>query len=207
MSWDGIEFWFPPPNIVNDELYPWIKISVEYLSWPDCSSFHFLVVSCPSTYTCAPFFKYCWTTFTSPSLKTTTLCHSVFSFFSPVFLSFHDWLVATSQSWKDKNTGEKKEKTEWHRVVVFNEGLVNVVQQYLKKGAQVYVEGQLTTRKWKDEQSGQDKYSTEILIQGYNSSLTMLGGGNQNSIPSQDNKQSFDDSSMAQNELDDDIPF
>ena len=86
--------------------------------------------------------------------------------------------LATSQSWKDKNTGERKEKTEWHRVVVFNEGLVNVVQQYLKKGAQVYVEGQLTTRKWKDEQSGQDKYSTEIVIQGYNSSLTMLGGGN-----------------------------
>ena len=85
--------------------------------------------------------------------------------------------LATSQSWKDKNTGEKKEKTEWHRVVVFNEGLVNVVQQYLKKGAQIYVEGQLTTRKWKDEQSGQDKYSTEIVIQGYNSSLTMLGGG------------------------------
>ena len=115
--------------------------------------------------------------------------------------------LATSQSWKDKNPGEKKEKTEWHRVVVFNEGLVNVVQQYLKKGAQVYVEGQITTRKWKDEQSGQDKYSTEILIQGYNSSLTMLGGGNQNSIASQVNKQSFDDSSMAQNELDDDIPF
>ena len=86
--------------------------------------------------------------------------------------------LATSQSWKDKNTGERKEKTEWHRVVVFNEGLVNVVHQYLKKGAQVYVEGQLTTRKWKDEQSGQDKYSTEIVIQGYNSSLTMLGGGN-----------------------------
>ena len=85
--------------------------------------------------------------------------------------------LATSQSWKDKNTGEKKEKTEWHRIVVFNEGLVNVVQQYLKKGAQIYVEGQLTTRKWKDEQSGQDKYSTEIVIQGYNSSLTMLGGG------------------------------
>ena len=114
--------------------------------------------------------------------------------------------LATSQSWKDKNTGEKKEKTEWHRVVVFNEGLVNVVQQYLKKGAQVYVEGQLSTRKWKDEQSGQDKYSTEILIQGYNSSLTMLGGGNQNSIPSQD-KQNFDDNSIAQNDMDDDIPF
>ena len=115
--------------------------------------------------------------------------------------------LATSQSWKDKNTGEKKEKTEWHRIVVFNEGLVNVVQQYLKKGAQIYVEGQLSTRKWKDEQSGQDKYSTEILIQGYNSSLTMLGSGGQGSISSQDNKQNFDDSSMPQNELDDDIPF
>ena len=116
--------------------------------------------------------------------------------------------LATSQSWKDKNTGEKKEKTEWHRIVVFNEGLVNVVQQYLKKGAQVYVEGQLSTRKWKDEQSGQDKYSTEILIQGYNSSLTMLGGGNQNNIGSQESKQSFDDSPAPdQSGLDDDIPF
>ena len=116
--------------------------------------------------------------------------------------------LATSHSWKDKNTGEKKEKTEWHRVVVFNEGLVNVVQQYLKKGAQVYVEGQLSTRKWKDEQSGQDKYSTEILIQGYNSSLTMLGGGNQNNIASQDSKQNFDDAPAPdQSGLDDDIPF
>ena len=116
--------------------------------------------------------------------------------------------LATSQSWKDKNTGEKKEKTEWHRIVVFNEGLVNVVQQYLKKGAQVYVEGQLSTRKWKDEQTGQDKYSTEILIQGYNSSLTMLGGGSQNSIPSQETKQNPDDNNIAsQDSLDDDIPF
>ena len=116
--------------------------------------------------------------------------------------------LATNQNWKDKNTGEKKEKTEWHRIVVFNEGLVNVVQQYLKKGAQIYVEGQLNTRKWKDEQSGQDKYSTEIIIQGYNSSLVMLGGGNQNSITSQDSKQKFEDTSqVAQNELDDDIPF
>jgi single-strand DNA-binding protein len=116
--------------------------------------------------------------------------------------------LATSQSWKDKNTGEKKEKTEWHRIVVFNEGLVNVVQQYLKKGAQVYIEGQLTTRKWKDEQSGQDKYSTEILIQGYNSSLTMLGGGSQNNIGSQDTNQSIENNSPAgQNDLDDDIPF
>ena len=116
--------------------------------------------------------------------------------------------LATSQSWKDKNTGERKEKTEWHRIVVFNEGLVNVVQQYLKKGAQVYIEGQLSTRKWKDEQSGQDKYSTEILIQGYNSSLTMLGGGSQNNIGSQDTNQSIENNSPAgQNDLDDDIPF
>ena len=113
-----------------------------------------------------------------------------------------------NQSWKDKNTGEKKEKTEWHRVVVFNEGLVNVVQQYLKKGAQVYVEGQLTTRKWKDEQSGQDKFSTEIVIQGYNSSLTMLGGGNsgggiQNDTTQQNN---IEDSSQV-SDMDDEIPF
>ena len=117
--------------------------------------------------------------------------------------------LATSQSWKDKNSGEKKEKTEWHRIVVFNEGLVNVVQQYLKKGAQIYIEGQLTTRKWKDEQSGQDKYSTEIVIQGYNSSLTMLGGNNQaNNIPSQDNSKSIEESSQdISKDLDDDIPF
>ena len=117
-------------------------------------------------------------------------------------------ILATSQSWKDKNTGEKKEKTEWHRVVVFNEGLVNVVQQYLKKGAQVYVEGQLSTRKWKDEKSGQDKYSTEILIQGYNSSLTMLGGGNQNSTSTQTAKQNTETTSQEiSHEMDDDIPF
>ena len=116
--------------------------------------------------------------------------------------------LATSQSWKDKNTGEKKEKTEWHRIVVFNEGMVNVVQQYLKKGAQVYIEGQLSTRKWKDEQSGQEKYSTEILIQGYNSSLTMLGGGSQNNIASQDTNHSIESNSPAnQNDMDDDIPF
>ena len=73
--------------------------------------------------------------------------------------------VATSQSWKDKSTGERKEKTEWHRIVIFNEGLVNVVQQYLKKGANVYIEGQLTTRKWRDEKLGQDRYSTEVVLQ------------------------------------------
>ena len=119
--------------------------------------------------------------------------------------------LATSQSWKDKNSGEKKEKTEWHRIVVFNEGLVNVVQQYLNKGAQVYIEGQLSTRKWKDEQSGQDKYSTEILIQGYNSSLTMLGGGGrgiQNDNSSETiSKNSDEASQIEQNDLDDEIPF
>ena len=120
--------------------------------------------------------------------------------------------LATSQSWKDKNTGEKKEKTEWHRVVVFNEGLVNVVQQYLKKGAQVYIEGQISTRKWKDEQSGQDKYSTEVIIQGYNSSLTMLGGGGggaiSNDATAQQTSKNTDESSQStQNDLDDEIPF
>ena len=117
--------------------------------------------------------------------------------------------IATSQSWKDKSTGERKEKTEWHRVVIFNEGLVNVVQQYLKKGANVYVEGQLSTRKWKDESSGQDKYSTEIVLQGYNTTLTMLGGGNtgggiQNDTAQQNN---IEDSSQVSNDMDDEIPF
>ena len=119
--------------------------------------------------------------------------------------------LATSQTWKDKSSGEKKEKTEWHRIVVFNEGLVNVVQQYLKKGAQIYVEGQLSTRKWKDEKSGQDKYSTEILIQGYNSSLTMLGGGGgiQNDNTSREISNNSDDKhQVQQNDQDDDeIPF
>ena len=120
--------------------------------------------------------------------------------------------LATSQSWKDKNTGEKKEKTEWHRIVVFNEGLVNVVQQYLKKGAQVYIEGQLSTRKWKDEKSGQDKYSTEVVIQGYNSSLTMLGGGGSTSSVNDSSSQQIsknhdDGSQVPQNDLDDEIPF
>ena len=86
--------------------------------------------------------------------------------------------------------------------------MVNVVKQYLKKGAQVYVEGQISTRKWKDENTGQDKYSTEVVIQGYNSSLTMLGGGNNSSIANQDNTQSAETTSQAsQNDLDDEIPF
>ena len=118
--------------------------------------------------------------------------------------------LATSQSWKDRNSGEKKEKTEWHRIVVFNEGLVNVVQQYLKKGAQVYIEGQLSTRKWKDEQTGQDKYSTEIILQGYNSTLTMLGGSNSNNIANSSSSKNndFDQTDQQKNtDLDDEIPF
>ena len=119
--------------------------------------------------------------------------------------------LATSQSWKDKSSGEKKEKTEWHRVVIFNEGLVNIVQQYLKKGANIYVEGALTTRKWKDESSGQDKYSTEVVLQGYNSSLTLLDGKSKsdNSNLVTENKSSLpnDDIQSANNDLDDEIPF
>ena len=116
--------------------------------------------------------------------------------------------LATSQNWKDKNTGEKKQKTEWHRVVIFNEGLVNIVQQYLKKGSQVYIEGQLSTRKWKDEQSGQDKYSTEIVLQGYNSSLTMLSGrSGVESINQETSSATKDDMQSSSNDLDDEIPF
>jgi single-strand DNA-binding protein len=83
--------------------------------------------------------------------------------------------VATSDSWRDKSSGERKEKTEWHRVVIFSEGLVRVAEQYLRKGSKVYLEGSLQTRKWQD-QSGQDKYSTEVVLQGFNSTLTMLDG-------------------------------
>jgi single-strand DNA-binding protein len=87
--------------------------------------------------------------------------------------------VATTESWRDKATGERREKTEWHSVVIFNEGLCRVAEQYLKKGAKVYIEGQLQTRKWQG-QDGQDRYSTEVVLQGFNSTLTMLdsrGGG------------------------------
>ena len=116
--------------------------------------------------------------------------------------------LATSQNWKDKNTGEKKQKTEWHRVVIFNEGLVKVVQQYLKKGSQVYIEGQLSTRKWKDEQSGLDKYSTEVVLQGYNSTLTMLGSRSEVENNNQNISSSpKDEAPSIPNDLDDEIPF
>ena len=119
--------------------------------------------------------------------------------------------IATSNTWKDKNTGEKKEKTEWHRVVVFSEGLVNVIQQYVKKGAQVYIEGQLTTRKWKDEKSGTDRYSTEVVLQGFNSSFKILSSKNNQIDGNQDINQEKsplpNDNNIPSNDLDDEIPF
>ena len=117
--------------------------------------------------------------------------------------------VATSESWKDKNTGERKEKTEWHRVVIFNEGLVGVVQKYLKKGAQVYIEGQLNTNKYTDS-NGQEKYSTQIVLQGYNSSLTMLDGKNSSSGDSKKLESSqlpSDDMPDISQDPDDKVPF
>jgi len=119
--------------------------------------------------------------------------------------------LATSNTWKDKNTGEKKEKTEWHRVVIFNEGLVNVVQQYVKKGAQVYIEGQITTRKWKDEKSGLDRYSTEVVLQGFNSSFKILSSKNSQIENIQDNQSEKsalpNDENVPSSDLDDEIPF
>jgi single-strand DNA-binding protein len=117
--------------------------------------------------------------------------------------------VATSESWKDKNTGEKKEKTEWHRVVIFNEGLVSVVQKYLKKGAQVYIEGQLNTNKYTDS-NGQEKYSTQIVLQGYSSSLTMLDGKNSSSGDSkklESTQLPSDDMPDISQDPDDKVPF
>ena len=119
--------------------------------------------------------------------------------------------LATSNTWKDKNTGEKKEKTEWHRVVIFNEGLVNVIQQYVKKGAQVYIEGQLTNRKWKDEKSGLDRYSTEIVLQGFNSTFKILSSKSNQIEKLQDNKVEKsslpNEQNTSSNDLDDEIPF
>ena len=119
--------------------------------------------------------------------------------------------LATSNTWKDKNTGERKEKTEWHRVIIFNEGLVNVVQQYVRKGAQVYIEGQLTTRKWRDEKSGTDKYSTEVVLQGFNSSFKILSsksGQIENIQESKNDKSSLpNEENIPSNDLDDEIPF
>jgi single-strand DNA-binding protein len=127
--------------------------------------------------------------------------------------------VATSETWRDKATGERREKTEWHRVVIFNEGLCKVAEQYLKKGSKVYLEGSLQTRKWQD-QSGQDRYSTEVVLQGFNAVLTMLdraggGGGESYDQGSNDFGASGPTSrerkpAMAgakRDDLDDEIPF
>lgn len=130
--------------------------------------------------------------------------------------------IATSETWRDKNSGERKEKTEWHRVVIFSEPLCKIVEQYLKKGAKVYIEGALQTRKWTD-QSGVEKYSTEVVLQGFNSTLTMLdgrsggGGGNFADEPGGDFGSSGPVSSAprrpvaagggGRNDMDDDIPF
>jgi single-strand DNA-binding protein len=110
--------------------------------------------------------------------------------------------VATSESWRDKNSGERKEKTEWHRVVIFNEGLCKIAESYLKKGSKVYIEGQLQTRKWTD-QSGADKYSTEVVLQGFNGNLTMLDGSGER----QSGGTSYDRGSSHDPDDDPEIPF
>ena len=134
--------------------------------------------------------------------------------------------IATSESWRDKNSGERREKTEWHRVVVFNEGLCKIIEQYLKKGSKIYLEGALQTRKWTDN-NGQDRYSTEVVLQGFNGTLTMLdgrseggggGGGSwdQSSGSSGGGGGNFGQSGpsggggappMGGNDMDDEIPF
>ena len=135
--------------------------------------------------------------------------------------------IATSETWKDRNTGERREKTEWHSVAIFQEGLVRIAEQYLKKGSKVYIEGQLQTRKWQD-QSGQDKYSTEVVLQGFGGTLTMLdgrdggggggnygggGGGSADQMGYDDRGGDFGGGSGGQSspapsrDLDDEIPF
>lgn len=127
--------------------------------------------------------------------------------------------VATSDSWRDKATGERRERTEWHRVVIFNEGLCKIAEQYLKKGSKVYLEGQLQTRKWED-QAGQERYSTEVVLQGFNSQLTMLdtrsGGGMSEGAGGHSSSGDFGQSAPLergggggnfQADLDDEVPF
>jgi single-strand DNA-binding protein len=129
--------------------------------------------------------------------------------------------LATTESWKDKSSGERKDKTEWHRVVIFNQALVNVAKQYLKKGAKVYLEGALQTRKWVDN-NGTDKYTTEIVLQGFNSSFTMLDGSSNSSANNQGYSPAKPSSNPApsgqkgnkdanlqnfEDEFDDEIPF
>lgn len=126
--------------------------------------------------------------------------------------------IATSESWKDKNTGERKENTQWHRVVIFNQGLVNVAQNYLKKGSKVYIEGQLENRSWDDPKTGEKKYTTEVVLRPFRGELTMLdgkGGGGASSF-SDSGSSSYNPgpsssaparSSAPVDELEDEIPF
>ena len=118
--------------------------------------------------------------------------------------------IATSKRWKDKQTQEYKDKTEWHKVVIFGEGLVDIVEKYVKKGSKIYIEGELQTRKWSDQQ-GNDRYTTEVILQGYNSTLTLLDNrGNTNqSIENKSEDISVEDNSekSSDSNIDDDIPF
>jgi single-strand DNA-binding protein len=124
--------------------------------------------------------------------------------------------VATSETWRDRDTGERRERTEWHRVVIFSEGLAKVAEQYLKKGARIYVEGQLQTRKWQDQQ-GQDRYSTEVVLQGFNCQLVMLdktgggadgsyGGDNRPATPAPA-RQPATAGSIPHDDMNDEVPF
>ena len=120
--------------------------------------------------------------------------------------------VATSDRWKDKNSGEQRERTEWHRVVIFNDALGKIAEQYLKKGSTVYLEGQLQTRKWTDQQSGKDKYTTEVVLQRYRGELTLLGSRPDNQLNNDYNKSEIDQLSEPSvsniaSDLDDEIPF
>ena len=124
--------------------------------------------------------------------------------------------IATSKRWKDRSTQEQKESTSWHNIVVFNEGLVDVIEKYVKKGSKIYVEGELSTRKYQDK-DGNDKYTTEVILQGYNSNLTMLGTNNSissssdqsmiNSPEDVSSSNSFADKSNDSSDADEDIPF
>ena len=117
--------------------------------------------------------------------------------------------IATSETWKDKNTGERQERTEWHTVAIFSEGLIGVVERFLRKGSKVYVEGQLATRKWQD-QSGNDRYSTEVVLRGMNGTLTMLDGAQSGGQPSGGTGGATpppQDGGYNHIDLNDDIPF
>ena len=124
--------------------------------------------------------------------------------------------IATSKRWKDRNTQEQKEKTSWHNIVVFGDGLVDIVEKYVKKGSKIYVEGEIQTRKWQDK-DGNDRYTTEVILQGYNSNLTLLDSRNNPQVSSNNTDQidqsksiednSFGTQSSNSDDLDEDIPF